>query len=349
MKRRRILFAIGVTVALAFVWWWMQPAKMSEPLPTTSKPSASEQAVAKLSTSVAPQIQAEKKKAVIKQIEGAFSAPIAFYGRVIDQNGDPVAGASVGYSPVDNFISSNTHYTGASDAGGYFSIENIKGIALSVGVEKQGYYPVSDKYDKSPSSSATFAYGMGPDSYRQSPPTKDKPAIFVLQKKGETVPLVHVSSRQIDVPKTGQPLSIDLATGKTAQGSLQVASWMGESIDPRRYNQRRFDWRYQLSIPGGGLIERKGQFDFEAPSDGYQPAIEINMPANAEKWASQPTKEYFAKLADGRYARFSINFYPGALNGHPEDRNMVVLESYVNPKPGSRNLELDPAKVVKSP
>jgi hypothetical protein len=53
-------------------------------------------------------------------------------------------------------------------------------------------------------------------------------------------------------------------------------------------------------------------------------------------------KNYFAKLPDGRYARFSINLYPG-------DRNFVVLESYVNPTPGNRNLEFDPKRVVRSP
>lgn len=343
MKRRRILFAIGGTAILAvLLWWWLQPVQKPEPLPTTSKPAASAQTADKPNTPVVPQVQAEKNKAVIKQIENAFAAPIAFYGRVIDQNGNPVAGASVGYSPIDNFTSSTTHYTGVSDAGGYFSIENIKGIALSVGVGKQGYYPVGDKYDKSPSSSATFAYGMGPDSYRQSPPTKDNPAIFVLQKMGETAPLVQLSRRQVDVPKTGTPLSIDLTTGRIGGKDLTLESWTGTKT------LNRFDWSYRLSVSEGGLVERKGEFDFEAPADGYHSQIEVKMPADAPQWSSRLSKQYFAKLPGDRYARFSIRFYPG-VKDDGADRNFVVLESYVNPKPGSRNLEFDPAKVVKSP
>ena len=97
-------------------------------------------------------------------------------------------------------------------------------------------------------------------------------------------------------------MSIDLATGRTGQGSLQVASWIGDS------KQRRFDWRYLLSVAGGSLVERKGQFDFQAPVDGYQPAIEVNMAATAEQWTSRLTRQYFARLADGRHARFSIRF-----------------------------------------
>ena len=86
--------------------------------------------------------------------------------------------------------------------------------------------------------------------------------------------------------------------------------------------------------------ERKGQFDFEAPINNYQASIDVNMPVNSDQWSARPTKEYFAKLPDGRYARFSIKFYAG-------DRNFIVFESYLNPKPGNRNLEFDPQKTVK--
>ena len=82
--------------------------------------------------------------------------------------------------------------------------------------------------------------------------------------------------------------------------------------------------------------------DFEAPNNGYQPAVEVNMSANAERWSSDVTKNYFVKLSDGRFGRFSISFYP-------RDRNFVVIESYINPTPANRNLEFDPKKVVRSP
>jgi hypothetical protein len=65
------------------------------------------------------------------------------------------------------------------------------------------------------------------------------------------------------------------------------------------------------------------------------------MRATAEQWASDVPKQYFAKLPDGRYARFSIEFYAGG-------RNFVVFQSYLNPEPGHRNLEFDPAKQIKT-
>ena len=82
----------------------------------------------------------------------------------------------------------------------------------------------------------------------------------------------------------------------------------------------------------GGIVERNDLFDFEAPTDGYQTAVEVVMPTTAKSWASEATNDYFAKLSDGKFARFSINFYAG-------DRTFVVIETFLNPIAGSRILE----------
>ncbi len=337
-KRTAPITVLLVALA-ALVWWLLKPSQTPQGSSVaanpgqSASPSSASSPILPLQASgsaVPSQPIDERRKAVVENILGVLATPITFYGKVIDQNGNPVPDAAVGYSALDKFMAPGTGYTGTSDENGKFSISDIKGARLSVNVRKNGYYFIDGK------SNAAFAYGTGSDGYFQNPPTKENPAIFILQKMGTTESLIRVSSRQIDVPRTGQPMSINLATGRTGQGNLQVTSWIGDS------KQRPFDWRYHLSVPGGGLIERKGQFDFEAPADGYQPTIEVNMAANAEQWTARLTKEYFAKLGDGKYARFSVRFYAG-------DRNFVVLESYLNPILGSRNLEFDPTKVVKSP
>jgi len=336
MKRRKTkLLAVGVAVLFIVLWAILHPKPKSADQLAQSKPSPTPQAAAAIGAPPLTQDQVEKNKAVIKQVENAFATPIAFYGRVIDQNGAPVGAASVGYAPIDNFLASTTRYTGVSDANGYFSIEGVKGVALSVGVGKQGYYAVDDKYDKSPSSAATFAYGMGPDSYRQSPPTKDKPAIFVLHKMGKTEPLVRVE-KSTRIPKDGTSVSVDLMNGSlSSDGSFRVEAWTQAPT-----SGRKFAWRCRVSVPGGGLIERKGEFDFEAPSDGYEESVEITIPQDAEQWTSQQQRNYFVRLQDNRYAR--VNFRMIAGGNH-----YFILESFLNPKPGSRNLEFDPSKKVE--
>ena len=93
-------------------------------------------------------------------------------------------------------------------------------------------------------------------------------------------------------------------------------------------------------LNGGGLQSRAGgEFDFIAPEDGYQPSDEINMSASDPNWRGTTTHEYFLKLANGDYAR--INFSIGA-GGY----NTFEITSYLNPQPGHRNLEFDPAKQI---
>jgi hypothetical protein len=338
MRHKKIAFIVGLVAVLAVVLWWLlKPSERSREA-KTSVPSASAQAsaspasasAAKASSTLPRKSDAAYREEAIGKVQAVFGTPIAFYGKIIDQTGNPVPDAKVDYSAIDEFFGNGSNYHGKSDANGMFSISGIKGAVLTVAVSKDGYYNISKKSD------AAFAYGLGSDATRKEPPTKETPAVFVLQKKGMAEPMIRIS-KHILLPRNGESSNIDLTTGtRGSRNDLQIQTWVGDS------SQQRFDWRYRLSVPGGGLVERKGQFDFEAPTDGYQPSIEVNMPASAEQWTDRPTKEYFAKLSDGKYARFTIRFYAG-------DRNFIVFESYLNPKSGSRNLEFDPTSAVKSP
>lgn len=264
-------------------------------------------------------------------IRGIYSAPISFYGKVVDQFGHPVAGASIQYDAVDKFWAQGSNYHGTSDATGAFSITNIGGAGMVVGVMKDGYDAIDGK------SSQSFGYGMGADEYRKKPPTHDNPAIFVLRKKGKAEPLVVVSSRQYEVNRTGTPTAIDLKTagaGTSGPDDIQVGiSTDEQSIDARGH----YDWAFSISVPGGGLVDRNDETQFTAPEEGYVPQeqIQVNNNDPSQRWSSALDRQYFVKLADGRYARVSLTAYVGV-------RTFVVLESYMNPSPGDGNLEYDP-------
>ena len=328
--RRNLLAACVIAIAGLLLWlYWHRKSETLKPLAvsqgnvttsTSKKPNTATPIVTPTETEVTQQKE--------QHLNALFLTPIAVYGKVVDEKGTPVAGAAVEIGINDSPIRSGSDHTQTTNGEGLFSLTGVHGIAFSLRASKDGYYTTAESRGQ--------RSVIVPSSDDVPQPSKGQPIVLIIRKMGETMPLFFASSRQIDVPRAGQPMAVDLATGRTGLGDLQVSSWLGDS------KQARFDWRYQLSVPGGGLIERKGQFDFEAPADGYQPAIEISMAATAEKWSPDVTRTYFAKLPDGRYARFSINFYPG-------DRNFVVLESYVNPTPGSRNLEFDPKHQVKSP
>jgi hypothetical protein len=335
MNRKRI-FIIGSLVALAVsLGWLLRPSSPRQTRsaalqPSVSSPSPPPQTSA---TPAAVQPVEERRKAVAERVQAIMTTPITFYGKVVDQNGDLVPYANIGYSALDTFMEPGSSYSGKSDERGLFSITGIKGARLSVNVRKEGYYFIDGK------SNAAFAYGTGPDGYFREPPTKRNPAIFFLQKVGETEPLVQLSSRTYKIQRNGTPIEIDLATGNpSVEGNLRVEAW---TQDKRPNPKGRYDWRCLISVPNGGLIERKDQFDFEAPTEGYKSSDEIVMSQTAEDWSPQASREYFVKVADGRYARIRFKMIAGG-------DHFFKLESYLNPS-GSRNLEFDPNKVVQLP
>ncbi len=148
------------------------------------------------------------------------------------------------------------------------SIAGIRGAVLRVGVQKEGYYMIDGK------SAGAFAYGIRSDSSSKDPPVADRPAVFVLQKMGVTEPLVRISDYH-RIERDGSPMEISLLTGKpvlAGKGQLRIEAWTQDQIVD---SEGHYDWKCRISVPGGGLVERKGQFDFEAPIDGYKSSMKL--------------------------------------------------------------------------
>jgi hypothetical protein len=340
MNRKTIVF-IGSLILLAMLWsllraqWQLISSNVSAAPKPSPQASPSPPVLAVTPPPIPPTLQARRKETVDK-ILASLATPITFYGRIIDQNGDPVPNANVRYGVIDKFDADGSRYEDKSDASGYFSVDGIQGAVLTVGVWKNGYHIIENK------SKGSFAYGVGADSTRKEPPTKNNPAIFVLQKGGITEPLIRLSTGGIKVPKNGSPVSIDLATGERTSASancLKVEAW---TEDKTSNAAGSYHWRCRVSVPGGGLVERKEQFDFEAPALGYQQYDEIVMLSNDPSWTRRFKKNYFAQFPSGNYARLQFQFTSGG-------DHFFIVESYLNPRPGSRNVEFDPQKVVKSP
>ena len=259
------------------------------------------------------QREAQKEQAIYT----AFLTPISIFGKVVDEQNRALAGATVQVSINDSPTRSGTEYVRSTDAEGLFSLVGVRGISFSLRASKEGFYTTKE--------STASRNVIAPASNDISAPSRENPVKLILRRKVQPEMLLHVTGRQVTIFPSG-PTVIDLTTGKAGHGQLQILSVLGDA------NQSRFDWSYELSVPGGGLAERRGQFEFEAPADNYSESIQIAMTKDQTDWSSDVVKEYFARLPDGRFARFSINFYPGK-------RNFVVIESYVNPTPGNRNLE----------
>ena len=350
MSRKRLL--VGSVVLLlvigAICYLWLKPA----PLTSGASTQATQALVKTLPDGRPAPVDPDAAKRGVKEDFGpdtnsilafadALMKPFDFVGRVIDQNGNPVPNASVQWGANNNPspYKSGTRGQTQSDSGGFFSI-NSNGIGLYVEVAKSGYDSVPSELGGGKRGSYGGFVTGGHLGNTDSPMgTKDNPSLFVLRKMGETVALINAENF-VRVPRNGSPVGIKLENAQAASnGDITVEAWTN---DETKNEAGHYDWRCRISVPNGGLVERKDQSAFEAPAGGYKPFGEINMPRTAECWKPQESREYFVKLADGRYARIRFEMVAGG-------DNFVSITSYLNPTPGNRNLEFDPAKAVKSP
>lgn len=287
------------------------------------------QMMSALVPSPSPQAQALAKTNPIAGWRlGLWQAPIEFYGRVVDENSNVVAGASVIFqwteipSPDGNRTASTK-----SDAEGLFSLHNQRGPDLEVAVSKEGYYaPHRGQWG--------FHYAFGD----KISPNPQNPVVFHLHKKGTPEPLIHIAGiglhtmRDYLLAADGRPTDISLLTGQLTpegQADLQLAFQAGPPLD--NYPSR-ITWQCQVTIPGGGLVQTSDEFPFLAPDNGYQTSDLWNI--TVTNWTEEVNQQYYVKLRNGDFGRVRIRVIG---TGRPFFR----MESFVNPY-GSRNLEPAP-------
>jgi hypothetical protein len=332
MKRRTIAILIGVAAlcvltVIAFRYFGRTetaPAELAQTPAATSSPGMTPapggtptSPPAASSGSTLPDVTAQKK------VDDLYSTPVRFYGKVIDEKGDPIPDAHVKIMVADAQWSPGKRFDLVSGPNGLFELTDTNGAAAAVEVGKEGYASTEK-------SRGMFRLGELRTADDPKIPTPDQPAIFVLQSVSKIEPLVEVRTF-IHVPRNGQAVEIDLSTGKAVpagQGNFRVEAW---THDQNKDAQGRYDWRCKISIPGGGLIERQDSSVFEAPAEGYQSSDEISMPKTAAEWKPRVRRQYFLKLADDRYARMQFEMIA-------EGDNFFSIKSYVNPTPAARNL-----------
>lgn len=300
----------------------ISPASVPPSNPTNSPP------LTPLQMRAAADVEANREKAIWNL---AFMTPIAFYGRVIDEKGNPIEGAKAVMRPADAMMGGNHEYERTTNESGLFSIFT-HGLGLTVDVSKAGYYTLSE-------SSGNFGYAFG-SGMSPPHPHSNNPAIFILRKMGDAEPLIKLDCN-VRISRNGTPVQMSLTAGIRGYahpGDIQVEAWTHDRDTPQSAS-KAYDWRCKISVLGGGGLQPRtgGEFDFIAPVDGYQPSDEITMSASDPNWRDSQNREFFLKLANGDYARIDFTMRAGG------DHFFRII-SYLNPAVGHRNLEFDPAK-----
>ena len=347
MDKRNLFLVLSalIVVALGMLWWLGAPSSKhvpqtpAEATPTVA-PYGSPQPDIAQATPTGRQIPGgayEPSDPRWKEVHAKdlvdqaweWRMPINFYGRVLDENEQPVPGAKVELSWTDLSQAGSSQSQTTTDAQGSFSLLNQTGRNLQVRVSKEGYYTPKQQQ-------ISFDYaGFWEANYHN--PDPHNPVVFHLRKKHHAEILSRGEIRPI-IPPNGTPVRFDLLNGGkvSPDGQLEIAA----VTNTEKYPPRIFNWRATISVPDGGLIEHNAEFPFEAPESGYQRSVEFDMSTNVSDWKRLIEKSYFIQFGSPpRFGRIQIQ-----LNGASQKAS---VRYWVNPS-GSRNLEASANERVSS-
>jgi hypothetical protein len=269
---------------------------------------------------------------------------VNFYGKFIDQNGDPVSGVSVtadlfGWSPsLSEFLDGREGGSKAlhtvSDGEGRFEFVDYNGSNLRITeMDKSGYSRPGFGVDRS------FSYGsvMAPaDSPRFHKADKEAPYVYVMWKNGDTEPLIFYQS-----------ISTYFKYGRTLYVSLKPkVSVTPNPMPPVDFvvteaYRGKLDWELSLSViggDGGGFQITNDQHTKLAPADGYQnPFVFKSSDFENPQQFHTNMKVYFRNGDGSKFGTFRMRYN--------SDYAVILDDCYINPN-GSRNLEFDRAKQI---
>lgn len=276
-----------------------------------------------------------RKSNPVASFTDSFKTPITLFGKVVDQHGDPVPGATVKLYPLDSpwEEDSGSKVTMASDANGAFSVKDLRGFSIGVQVEKEGYIYLPPL--GGPASSANISYANGASGGKRFSNPKT-PLVMNLQKVGPIEPLVHVKEKRWRLPIDGSILRVALDTedGK-GMHQIEFRLWSDNHVrDEAGRGYALFDWTFEARIPGGGFLWTGADLDTEPPKEGYKESIRYEYPDTLpiDKWTVFQQAQYFVKFADNTYGKIRIGVDAGS------DRSPLSMTSWLNPRSGSRNL-----------
>ena len=256
------------------------------------------------------------------------------YGKVIDQDGHPVAGVEVTgtieFVPADK---PDLHYKTQTDANGLFQFTGLHGADLAVDVAKAGY-------------EMDYRRGVFEPSGQSTPTNR---VVYNMWKLHGAEPMSHTSIDSF-VPLDGNLKQFDLYESLIdkawnhhprgtdnnplgTDGELMVKATRGIAFTNKGIQE--FNWTVTLEITNGGLLAFNDLYPYIAPSEGYQTSVTLAGPTNFVDWGNGLRQGFYFKSSAGQaYGRMVISMRAG--------RNHASFDAdiYLNPT-NSRNLEFD--------
>jgi len=336
MKSLRLFIGGFILIFLVFAAIWLfrfgiQPVRqIVESSAVSQQGQSPEPSNLTSSNSVSPPsiLENTRVKAFQAARDEENSKSMDFYGKIIDQHGDPVTEAEVkaGIGLYVSFERSGGYWNFTkSDSEGKFSFVGVRGAGMGLFFKKEGFV-----YDRNASR---------PNDYVPDPL---HPMVFTMWKFKGPEQMVK-SEFSSALPVDGTMMNFDFMTARKVEGKgtlvIRVTRTPMDIVGNKPY-----EWTATLQIPGGGFIETQDIYPYEAPAEGYQSTLTFNRsvsPFNTEGRGF--TKLFYFKMQEGYYGRMLLDL---AASVETPPQGGVRIQAYINPF-GSRNLEVNPNKVVR--
>ena len=239
-----------------------------------------------------------------------MNVPIRFWGRVVDQDGAPLAGVKVAVGvrtwktiPIGvpwGVDSSRLRLTGAD---GRFEVSGVDGDVL--GIDSLAL----PGYEAEPGACRGFGYTPP----RPFIPDRSSPELFRMWNTNLRAKLISGSRRWGLIPD-GRVYTLDLKEGACSDKQAPTGD-MRVSVQ-RSTNAvwgKHFDWSLLVQGVDGGFLEETNDYCamFQAPAAGYTNEIRASAKSGDARWTDGlPGRRFYLRSRSGEfYRRIEIETY----------------------------------------
>jgi hypothetical protein len=274
----------------------------------------------------------EEYAALVKEKCIAFAkannAPIAFYGRVVDQDSKPLQGVAVEYYvtaipliPVLWGPDETTNGSCITDQNGLFSVEGKRGVSLGVsslikaGYRESGYYEQGHaRYEP---------YGS-----QRHIPNRDKAVEFMLIR--DDLPKAEeVFDKQLELIWNSSAITENIRPGV---GKLEfTASRTGRDAND---TMKKFEWEVKMRAEGFTMTKLPNENERMAPLVGYASNGRVGFSPDNKTWKLRTEESYAIRTDSGSYGIMNLSVYGDGDDGGVSGSVTVYLN-----KSGARNID----------
>lgn len=233
------------------------------------------------------------------------NVPINFWGRVVDQDGNPLSGVRVVmsvrewfYAPAISINSRSPKTEAASDASGMFQLLNKSGDVMTIeALNKEGYEP-------EPTARRSFGYNIS-ENFNPNP---NDPVVFKMWKD-ETKQTLVTGNKFFPVIPDGRIYTVDLLKGTLTEGETEgdLRLWLKRS--PAAAWGKKYDWSFHLVAVDGGIAEEPNRnvSMFTAPEGGYTKHYELALNHADDDWSYRIKRRFYVSSRTSRlYGRMDV-------------------------------------------